>query len=242
MILAFSRGLWGVLLAYALKNIIVLAVVYYYIQSKPAVSRNHKTEVSLPLCAHFMLTTCQEAVVYTLLSRQTVVCLDNLCIAFGVFMYFIMSLIYELSFDLLHYLTHRALHHPMVYRFCHKVHHHFHSPSVLTAFYHHPLDIVITNLAPIATTVLVFSLYEPDHRRIQLALLFTYKTFTEVSGHSGKALAPASCFPQCIWLPRWLGIELYAEDHQRHHEKGQCNFSKRFSFWDKVFGTFEYVQ
>ena len=34
-------------------------------------------------------------------------------------------------------------------------------------------------------------------------------------------------------------MELYVEDHDLHHLKGNCNFSKRFSLWDRVFGTFE---
>lgn len=35
-----------------------------------------------------------------------------------------------------------------------------------------------------------------------------------------------------------LQIELRADDHQRHHIQASCNFSKRFSLWDRLFGTF----
>ena len=34
-----------------------------------------------------------------------------------------------------------------------------------------------------------------------------------------------------------LGIELRAADHQRHHVQGSVNFSKRFSLFDRLFGT-----
>ena len=40
------------------------------------------------------------------------------------------------------------------------------------------------------------------------------------------------------WLQeRGAGIELRAADHQRHHVQGSVNFSKRFSLFDRLFGT-----
>lgn len=36
------------------------------------------------------------------------------------------------------------------------------------------------------------------------------------------------------WLPRLFNFQLKVEeDHDLH-----CNYSKRFTLWDKVFGTF----
>ena len=50
-------------------------------------------------------------------------------------------------------------------------------------------------------------------------------------------MRPTSSFPQCIWLPRLFNIELYTEDHDLHHSRNNCNYSKRFSLWDKIFKT-----
>lgn len=144
------------------------------------------------------------------------------------------SFFYEIFFDLLHYLSHRALHHPRVYQYLHKVHHTYHNPSLLTTFYHHPIDVLVTNILPSLCTVWVFRIHGTH-----LALFFVYKTFIEVSGHSGKSLAPRSSFPQLIWLPKCAGVELYAEDHQLHHMDGSHNYGKRFSLWDKIFGTYK---
>jgi sterol desaturase/sphingolipid hydroxylase (fatty acid hydroxylase superfamily) len=69
-------------------------------------------------------------------------------------------------------------------------------------------------------------------------MISAYKQYTELAGHSGKMLSPASSFPQFIWLPRLFNIQLYAEDHDLHHKVSNCNFAKRFSLWDKVFGTY----
>jgi sterol desaturase/sphingolipid hydroxylase (fatty acid hydroxylase superfamily) len=40
-----------------------------------------------------------------------------------------------------------------------------------------------------------------------------------------------------MWLPRALGIELHVYDHDTHHARGMCNYSKRLILWDVVFGT-----
>lgn len=61
--------------------------------------------------------------------------------------------------------------------------------------------------------------------------------FIEISGHIGKRMHPTSSFSQFIWLPKFFNIELYTEDHDLHHSHNNCNYSKRFSLWDKVFGT-----
>jgi sterol desaturase/sphingolipid hydroxylase (fatty acid hydroxylase superfamily) len=66
----------------------------------------------------------------------------------------------------------------------------------------------------------------------------SYKTFIEISGHSGKKLYPNGSFSQFIWLPRFFNISLYTEDHALHHSSNYCNYSKRFSLWDKQFETY----
>jgi sterol desaturase/sphingolipid hydroxylase (fatty acid hydroxylase superfamily) len=66
----------------------------------------------------------------------------------------------------------------------------------------------------------------------------SYKTFIEISGHSGKKLHPIGSFSQFIWLPRFFNISLYSEDHALHHSSNFCNYSKRFSLWDKQFETY----
>jgi len=68
----------------------------------------------------------------------------------------------------------------------------------------------------------------------------TYLKYTEVADHLGKRMAAfLSIFKIC--LPRWLGIELYTEDHDIHHQKCVVNFSKRFTLWDRMLGTYSSV-
>jgi sterol desaturase/sphingolipid hydroxylase (fatty acid hydroxylase superfamily) len=104
----------------------------------------------------------------------------------------------------------------------------------MTTFYHHPLDILLTISLPTMLSLLLL----PSVSSFEFVLLSVYKIFSEISGHAGKRLAPTGSFPQFIWLPKWLSIELYTEDHDLHHSMNNCNYAKRFSLWDKVFGTF----
>ena len=69
-------------------------------------------------------------------------------------------------------------------------------------------------------------------------LIMTYKSFIEISGHSGKN-PNGSSFVQFFWLPKIFGIELHTKDHDIHHILNNCNYSKRFSFWDKIFNTYK---
>ena len=47
------------------------------------------------------------------------------------------------------YSIHRLGHHPLIYRFIHKVHHRFRSPSAWHAIYAHPIEHVALNLFPL---------------------------------------------------------------------------------------------
>jgi sterol desaturase/sphingolipid hydroxylase (fatty acid hydroxylase superfamily) len=73
----------------------------------------------------------------------------------------------------------------------------------------------------------------------QYILISIYKTAVEIAGHTGKKSYPTSSFPQFPWITKSLNIELYTEDHDSHHRFFKYNYSKRFSLWDKVFGTYK---
>lgn len=149
--------------------------------------------------------------------------------------YFIpISFIFEIIFDFFHYFTHRLLHHKYFYRFLHKKHHKFKHPLAITTFYQDPFDLIITNSIPTVITLFII----PKISYLQYNFIIIYKSFIEISGHSGKLSYPTSSFVQFIWLPKMLNIELYTEDHDLHHSLNNCNYSKRFSLWDKVFNTY----
>jgi len=98
------------------------------------------------------------------------------------------------------------------------------------------MDSIMTVSIP---TVLAIYLTPYNFSLFEYVMLSVYKQYTELAGHSGKKLSPSSSFPQCVWLPKILNIELYSEDHNMHHNLNNCNYSKRFSLWDKIFGTYK---
>jgi len=148
-----------------------------------------------------------------------------------------MSFVFEVVYDGFHYVAHRFMHSQRVLGW-HKQHHaHVGNVCVWATFDQSALDVVFSNTLPfLATFFLVSTVHSLD--TLDVALLLTFKMFVEVCGHSGKDSFPSSSFPQFFWLPRWLGIELYAEDHNLHHELGNRNFAKRFALWDKLGDTF----
>jgi sterol desaturase/sphingolipid hydroxylase (fatty acid hydroxylase superfamily) len=141
------------------------------------------------------------------------------------------SFLFELVFDLFHYSMHRIMHlNSVLYKY-HALHHSHASVRPFSAFQHHWIDLVLTNTIPLLLTSFIIPV-----STFQLYAILWYKTIVEIGGHCGKQMNGSS-FPQCIWLPRWLGIELYTTDHAAHHKCGDANYGKRFSLWDKVFGT-----
>lgn len=146
----------------------------------------------------------------------------------------------EATFDFAHYWTHRAMHSSKaLYRLAGHAHHHRHvHPTTLHTLEQAPLDYVLVSVIPCMFAYCVFKAL-PGALRLsasELELAMVYKLITEFAGHSGMDCTWTS-FPACMWLPRALGIELHVYDHDAHHARGMCNYSKRLILWDVVFGT-----
>lgn len=144
------------------------------------------------------------------------------------------SLCFELIFDLFHYATHWYCHrNAWLYRNVHKRHHlHLH-PCALSTFEQDGLDVCLTNFLPMCVTIAI----GPRFTLFQLHLQFVYKTYVEVAGHCGLDVQGSS-FPQAPMLHEASGVCLEVHDHDLHHTHPHWNFAKRFSVWDKLFGTF----
>lgn len=152
-------------------------------------------------------------------------------------LYFIpKSFIFEIIFDLFHYITHRIEHKTNF--FAHRTHHIHHTPTLVSTFNHHTLDLICTNVIPFYLTTFIYTqLFNIRISTYMLFMLYISKIYIELCGHSGKNIIKDGSFVQCIWLPRFLGIDLYTADHTNHHKYNYCNYSKRFTLWDRLFGT-----
>lgn len=221
--LMLSNILCKMLAMYA-KNIFLANALYYTKRHTPY------TQKGIRDSTHNTYYLIQSAV-YDTLAFQ---CLLSLSVErthiYDILLFIPLSFLYEVVFDLFHYISHRCMHSSSFYKF-HAVHHSTILLDPWKALYQSPVDLLLTNLAPLVLTSLLIPV-SPQF----LCVFMWYKSLVEMGGHSGK-LTRASSFPQCIWLPRVLRIELKAQDHELHHIYPHKHFSKRFSLWDKVFGT-----
>ncbi|KNC79343.1 hypothetical protein SARC_08265 [Sphaeroforma arctica JP610] len=141
---------------------------------------------------------------------------------------------WEILFDLGFYAAHRIVHaYPWLYRLAHKEHHRHRYVTVLSAHLQNPIDVALNNFVPCVLACMLV----PQFSQFEFQLMMAYKVLGELAGHSGSVTGESS-FTILIQVPRLLGIELRAIDHNHHHTHNIGNFGKRFSLWDKLLGTF----
>eukprot|EP00294_Goniomonas_avonlea_P014194 CAMPEP_0114540708 /NCGR_PEP_ID=MMETSP0114-20121206/919_1 /TAXON_ID=31324 /ORGANISM="Goniomonas sp, Strain m" /LENGTH=163 /DNA_ID=CAMNT_0001724903 /DNA_START=362 /DNA_END=853 /DNA_ORIENTATION=+ len=127
--------------------------------------------------------------------------------------------------DFMHYVLHRALHHPKLYKLIHKDHHLHTYPFGLTAVYASPQEVSILSMATFAGPLLL----QPHLSTIYLWIIL--RELDAVESHSGYD------FP---WHPSNFSFGMWGavKFHDYHHESQLKNFASRFTVWDKLFGTY----
>jgi fatty acid hydroxylase domain-containing protein 2 len=107
------------------------------------------------------------------------------------------------------------LHHRVFYKRFHKIHHEWTSPTGLMTINAHPLELIISDMIPIAIGPLILRAHP-----ITTSIWFMHATFVSVNGHSGYHLP-------FIQAP---------EFHDYHHLNCNQNFGI-FGFVDALVGT-----
>ena len=128
--------------------------------------------------------------------------------------------------DTYFYWTHRAMHHPKLFKFFHLTHHRSHNPTPFTAYSFAPGEAVVEYMFVPVTFMLI-----PVHHSAMYIVL-TIMIFKNAMGHCGYELMPTS------WA-RWpvLGWLTTVTHHDMHHEKANGNYGLYFTFWDRWMGT-----
>jgi sterol desaturase/sphingolipid hydroxylase (fatty acid hydroxylase superfamily) len=207
-----------------LRNISITLFIYYGTRNKQEIHTRQIADYKFKDYLYFFSSNCIQTATELLIKKYTKFQNEH-------FLYFLIRLfLFEIVLDFFHYTFHRIAHKFYIF---HKTHHYYNHPTILNTFYHHPIDLILLESIP---TMIGFSLV--NFSEFEMEIVLVYKNFIEISGHSGK-FVKSCCFPMCVWLPKLLGIDLYTHDHDRHHSIGGCNYSKRFSLWDKLFGTYK---
>jgi sterol desaturase/sphingolipid hydroxylase (fatty acid hydroxylase superfamily) len=222
------------------RNCLFLNLLDYLTKDKPYINEKERKIILQKHNNEFMLYLCSSTIVETITNLFLIKQFTNDDINNMDLVYFIpLSFAFEVIFDFFHYWAHRILHqNKTLYRLIHKDHHRFNYPIPIITFFQHPLDLLITNSTPSFISFFIINkLFGIGISNFLFKLIMTYKTYIEIAGHCGKEINTPS-FPQFIWIPRFFDMELYTANHDLHHSSNNCNYSKRFSLWDKVFGTY----
>ncbi|WP_196954697.1 sterol desaturase family protein [Hymenobacter guriensis] len=136
-------------------------------------------------------------------------------------------LVLFLGMDLAMYVFHYLIHHSVLYRWVHGLHHHYTSPQPIDLFVLHPIETVGFG----GLWLLLMYVYPASFAAIVAYL--TVNVLFGVLGHCGVEPFPAS------WarhpLLKHLGSSGF---HFQHHQHDTYNFGFYTSLWDRLFGTY----
>lgn len=145
---------------------------------------------------------------------------------YGQTWFFVSIALTILLHDAYFYWTHRAMHHPRLFRWFHAVHHQSKNPTPWSTYSFSPLEAVVqAGIFPL-TVMLI-----PIHPMAFLVFMI-WQLFWNVVGHAGFEFYPA------WWLNSWLGAIFNTPTHHiQHHERMRGNYGLYFNFWDRWMGT-----
>jgi sterol desaturase/sphingolipid hydroxylase (fatty acid hydroxylase superfamily) len=124
------------------------------------------------------------------------------------------------------YWSHRAMHHPRLFRWFHQTHHLSKNPTPWASYAFSPLEAFIqASIFPLVMFLIPMHLYA-------FGLFMLWQIIYNVAGHTGYEYHPS-------WLmDSWLGKVLNTPtNHIMHHETLRGNYGLYFNIWDRLMGT-----
>lgn len=131
-----------------------------------------------------------------------------------------------LAHDAYFYWTHRAMHHPRLYKATHHTHHASKQPTAFASFAFHPWEALIASWFIPALAFVV-----PMHLGVFIAFVLL-ATVWAVTNHAGWEFLPRHFLDGPVG--RWL---ITARHHNLHHTKFRRNYGLYFRLWDRAMGT-----
>ncbi|MDG1432697.1 MAG: sterol desaturase family protein [Saprospiraceae bacterium] len=124
------------------------------------------------------------------------------------------------------YWMHRGMHHPILYKYVHLVHHKSTNPSPWTAYAFHPIEGFLE-----AMIVPLIAFTVPVHIS-SIGLFFLFQIFYNVYGHLGFELYPRGFHK--TWIGKYINTSVA---HNLHHKRFDGNYGLYFLIWDRLMGT-----
>lgn len=124
------------------------------------------------------------------------------------------------------YWTHRAMHHVMLFKYVHRVHHKSNNPTPFASYSFHILESILEGL--IAPIILVIIPTHPLAILIFSSLAFLFNVY----GHLGYEIAPR-------WFRKSFLFEILntSTHHNIHHARFKGNYGLYFRVWDRLMKT-----
>lgn len=126
--------------------------------------------------------------------------------------------------DTWQYWFHRLLHHKSIYKYVHKIHHHFQAPFGMVAEYAHPIETVVLGAGFFLGILLLCN------HLIVMWLWMMVRVLETVEVHSGYEIPYLS--PLHL-IPGYAGTRF----HDFHHMNFNGNYASSFIWWDRLMGT-----
>jgi Delta7-sterol 5-desaturase len=129
--------------------------------------------------------------------------------------------------DAYFYWTHRALHHPALYKRFHLAHHRSVTPTPFAAY-----SFSVGEATAMGFFVLIWQIFVPTPAMVLLPFLI-FQITRNAMGHAGFELMPRWWL--ATPLTRWINTTTH---HDLHHAGSfHHNYGLYFTFWDKMIGT-----
>jgi lathosterol oxidase len=229
---------WDLILLLILIRYVVVAGIFFFIyyvwkkqawtfqkiQSRFPQSIDYQREVGYSLLTILIFTAIGYVVFFSPLRSHTLAYRNISDYGVG---YFIASVgLMLLLHDTYFYWTHRAMHHPSVYKWLHKVHHLSTNPSPWAAYAFHPLEAVVE--AGIVVLIVFVMPAHPMAVSFFLLIMMVYNVY----GHLGYELYPKGFSKSNIG--KWINTSV---NHNQHHQFFRGNYGLYFLWWDRWMGT-----
>ncbi|SEA60300.1 Fatty acid hydroxylase superfamily protein [Chitinophaga terrae (ex Kim and Jung 2007)] len=138
-------------------------------------------------------------------------------------------LILLLAMDLLMYIFHYAIHHTVLYRYIHGMHHEAVDPTPIDLFILHPIETIGFGMLWLVLLV------AGDFNIWGIIVYLALNIVSGIVGHLGFEPLRVDTSTGRI-AAKWLGTSAF---HHRHHQDITANFGFYTSIWDRVFGTYK---
>jgi len=196
----------------------------YRIQTNVPETRHIKREFFYSILTMFVFASIGTCVIFAAWHDWTQVYarFDKHGIPYFLFSIFLALVIHDAFF----YWAHRLMHHPLLYKKVHLVHHLSTNPSPWAAFSFHPYESVIEALIiPIIVVLFPIHIYA-------IIIFLIIMTALNVVGHLGYEF-----YPEGFVIHPLLRLSNTSTHHNMHHKFVHCNYGLYFNWWDRWMKT-----